>query len=171
MDLLDFEGQSLYFEESLAPGVSDLIRLAASRYAEGSAENPLREALSRAPDSLTVLVALYRFYYYQHRLNDALNIADRVLAKSARKLSFPLDWRMLSELHIGRAALHSMAMLRFYLLALKAVAYLKLRLGLHEEGKAILRKLTELDSQNRLGARQLLQVIEDVELGGHSAPT
>lgn len=160
MDLLNFEGQDLYFDEPLDERVHALIADASERYGEGSAEDPLLEARAMAPESLTVLVALYRFYYYQHRLDDAVEIAEQALEITARDLALPADWRNLNEAHIARVALHSMGLLRFHLLCLKAEAYLKLRLGAEDEGKQMLRKLAELDSSNRLGARELLAVVE-----------
>ncbi|MFM8331775.1 MAG: hypothetical protein ACKN9T_08805 [Candidatus Methylumidiphilus sp.] len=160
MDLLDFEGENLYFEESLPPGVEDLIQQAGGLYGEGDAEPPLLEALKLAPESLNVLVAGYRFYYYQHRLQDAFAIAERALVVTARRLDIPLDWRLLDARHIAVEPA-SVALLRFHLLSLKALAYLLLRLGQAEEGRAILTKLVSLDDNNRLGAKQLLEVAED----------
>ncbi len=158
MDLMDFAGENLYFEENLPAQVEALIAQAGGLYGEGGAERPLLEALRLAPESLNVLVAVYRFYYYQHRLEDALEIAGRALAITARRLNLPLDWKLLNEGHVnvGSAA---MALLRFHLLSLKAEAYLLLRLGRREEGRAILEKLLALDSNNRLGAKQLLEVV------------
>jgi len=160
MDLLDFEGENLYFEESLPAEVEDLIQTAGGLYAEGEAETPLLEALRLAPESLNVLVAVYRFYYYQHRLEDALKVAAQALAITARRLNIPLDWKLLSEEHVkvGPAA---MALLRFHLLTLKAEAFLLLRLRRTQESAAILTKLVGLDQKNRLGVQQLLDLAED----------
>jgi len=163
MDLMDFEGENLYFEESLPAEVEDLIQTAGGLYGEGGAEQPLLEALRQAPESLNVLVAAYRFYYYQHRLEDALRIAGQALAVTARRLDIPLAWALLSEAHLSQGGPAAMALLRFHLLSLKAEAYLLLRLGRQEEGKAILEKLVALDSNNRLGAQQLLEVVGVVE--------
>jgi len=162
MDLMDFAGENLYFEESLSPEVEDLVQTAAGLYGEGTAEQPLLEALRLAPESLNVLVAAYRFYYYQHRLEAALGVADRALAVTAHRLGIPLDWQGLSFEHVSQGGSATLALVRFHLLSLKARAYLQLRLGYLEEGKAILSKLVELDSHNRLGAQQLLDVAESV---------
>jgi hypothetical protein len=159
MDLLDFEAQDLYFDEMLDAEVSERLAEAARQYADGTAEQPLLRAYFLAPRSLTVLVAVYRFYYYQHRLRDALIVADRALEICAEQLGFPADWRNLDPALVDRAAGTSMTLVRFHLLSLKANAYLKLRLGFPTEGKAILQKLMELDSNNRLGARELLDVV------------
>lgn len=160
MDLMDFEGENLYFEETVLPEVAALIQTAGVLYGEGEAEQPLLEALRLAPESLNVLVAVYRFYYYQHRLEDALGVARRALSVTARHLGIPLDWELLGAEHVSQGGSASMALLRFHLLSLKAEAYLLLRLGRKDEGRAILTKLLELDSNNRLGAKQLLDVAE-----------
>ncbi len=160
MDLMDFEGENLYFEENLTPEVEALIQQAGGLYGEGEAEQPLLEALKLAPESLNVLVAVYRFYYYQHRLEDALDIAGRALAITAGRLNIPLDWTLLGQGHINVVPA-SVALLRFHLLSLKAEAFVLLRLGRREESRAILTKLVELDEKNRLGAKQLLEVAEE----------
>jgi len=160
MDLMDFEGENLYFEESLSTEVEALIQTAGGLYGEGEAEQPLLDALRLAPESLNVLVAVYRFYYYQHRLEDALAIARQALSVTARRLGIPLDWKLLGTEQVSQGGSASMALVRFHLLSLKAEAYLLLRLGRREEGRAILTKLLELDAHNRLGAKQLLEVAE-----------
>ena len=162
MDLMDFEGEKLYFEESLSPEVEDLLQRAGEMYGDGKAEQPLEQALGLAPESLNVLVAVYRFYYYQHRLEDALNIANVALSVTAQRLNIPLDWKLLNMAHVSQAGPVAMALVRFHLLSLKAKAYLQLRLGQMAEGRAILVKLLELDSHNRLGAKQLLDMAEAV---------
>lgn len=160
MDLLRFEAQDLYFDSPAEPEVERLLQQASADYAEGEGERPLLLALELAPESLLVMVALYRFYYYRHRLADALKIADRALDITARQLDISRDWDELDENQLGHAALRSMTLLRFHLLVLKAAGYLLLRMGQETEGKALLRKLLELDSHNRLGARQLLEAVE-----------
>ena len=160
MDLMDFEGEQLYFEESLTPEVETLIQQAGDLYGDDTAEQYLNEALRLAPDSLNVLVAVYRYYYYQHRLEDALNIARLALAVTASRLGIPDDWNLLTIQNIGEAGSSAMPLVRFHLLSLKAWAYLQLRLGRPDEAKAILAKLLELDTHNRLGAKQLLEVAE-----------
>lgn len=161
MDLLAFESDELYFDETLDPAVEALIRDAALSYADGGGEAPLLQARQAAPDSLSVLVALYRFYYYRRRLEDAWNIASAALNLAGARLGLPRDWRNLDSEHVGRAALYSMTLLRFYLFALKAAGYLRLRLGDAELGTAMLEKLAQLDERDRLGAAALLRVVRE----------
>jgi len=160
MDLLDFEGQDLYFDESLPTRAADLLRQAADAYGEEPAELLLMRAGLEAPEHLSVLVALYRFYYYQHRYEDALLVAERVLALVGRRLKLPPDWRKLDEMILGGGVTHSMGLVRFYLLALKAAGYLELRLSRPAEGRQRLRKVVTLDGADRLGARALLETVE-----------
>ena len=79
MDLLDFETHELYFQQEDSVEVQQLILKAGETYENGEAELPLLQAFLRSPESLNVLVALNRFYYYQHRLSEALLISERAL--------------------------------------------------------------------------------------------
>lgn len=160
MDLQDFDGAGLYFDDPTAPQVEALLARAAERYAEGGAEIALLQAEALAPDSLSVLVGLYRFHYYQHRLGEALAVAERVLAVLAGRLDLPSDWRLLALEHLD-ANNARIGLLRLHLLALKGAGYLSLRLGRFEQGKAMLAKVAALDADDRLGARLLLGVLAE----------
>lgn len=157
MDLLDFEAQEvLYFDEPLPESVQHLLDEIASG-AQAAEELSLLRAYFLAPEHLTVLVALFRFFFFCHRLEDALVVSHHALRVSGRRLEFPQDWQALTpELFTDRP----MTLVRFYLFALKGCAYLNLRLGHIDTGKAILKKLMTLDLQDRLGAAALLDVIE-----------
>jgi hypothetical protein len=159
MDLQDFNGDGLYFDEPQSAAVDGLLAAAAEQYAEGAAEAPLLAAQAQAPDNLSVLVGLYRFFYYQHRYQDALQIAERVMAVVGPRLGLPADWRRIDQDALLVAAERGIGLLRFHLLALKGAGYLCLRLGRFEQGKAMLVKVVELDADNRLGARLLLDVL------------
>ncbi|MHC8286896.1 hypothetical protein ACYZUD_08710 [Pseudomonas sp. XS1P51] len=160
MDLQDFDGAGLYFDEPQSAEVADCLKAAAEQYSEGSGEQPLLRAQALAPHDLNVLVGLYRFYYYQHRYQNALGIAARVMACVGPRLALPALWRDIQPAHLVTAAQNGIGLLRFYLLALKGAGYLCLRLGHFEHGKAMLTKVVELDAENRLGARLLLEVLE-----------
>lgn len=161
MDLQDFEGQDMYFNSALPQKVAELIEQAAELYGDGDAEQPLLRAFFLAPENLMVHVALYRFYYYQHRYQDALFIAGKAMATTGKELNLPEDWRELEKAHLGVAAMQSMGMLRFYLLALKGAGYLNLRLGNINAAIDILSKLVALDEKNRLGVSMLLDIAKD----------
>lgn len=163
MDLLDFSDCKLYFEEPLPAEAERLIAQAASEYGEASAELSLLRAHLLAPENLTVLVGLYRYYFYQHRLEDALHVAERAMQLAARPLGLPSDWRLLDEAWLGSAAAISFGLLRFYLLALKAASIVMLRLGRIADSRVRLMKLALLDSRDQLGAGKLLELVDEFQ--------
>ncbi|MGR9074485.1 MAG: hypothetical protein ACU833_15595, partial [Gammaproteobacteria bacterium] len=128
-------------------------------YASGDAELPLLQAFLRAPASLNVLVALNRFYYYQHRLADALLISENALGIIRRKIEFPDDWRSLELRHISESPRDRLSWIRLYLFTLKSIGFLKMRLNELESSKAIFEKVVALDSEDRIGAGPLLELV------------
>ncbi len=159
MDLMQFDQTTLYFDDPLTPEIEQLLREAGDCYGQAEAEALLLRAYFLAPEQLMVLVALYRYYFYQHRLEDALKVADRSLEVAGRRLDLPAHWQHLHPDHIGHAVLRSMGLLRFYLMVLKAAGYIHLRLGNSVAGVAMLEKLGELDDHDRLGGKALLEVV------------
>jgi len=159
MDLLDFEAQGLYFEEPDVAGIKELIATAAENYAGGKAELPLLKAYFLAPESLNVLVALNRFYYYQHRLEEALSATTKALVIIRPTIAFPEDWRELQVSHIIDAPADLLTKIRMYLFTLKAIGFLNMRLDNLDLSQAIFEKLVELDSKDRIGAKGLLELV------------
>lgn len=159
LDLLDFDNEELYFDEPMDPEVQRCLDKAADEYGTEVAESALMRAYFLEPLHPMVLVALYRFYYYQHRLKESLLVAKRVLQVIGKRLDLPEDWRDLTEMQIGNGVMVSMTMIRFYMLALKGAGYLELRLGEYESALERLEKVAELDLKDRLGAQALLEVV------------
>lgn len=163
MDLQDFKTDALYFDEEADPAVQALLEQAAEQYGP-DAEPLLKQAYQMAPDNLSVLVGLYRYYYYQHRYDDAIEIAYKVMATLASRIDFPERWQDVTMVSVTNGVMQSIGLVRFYLFALKAAGYLHLRTGRFEEGKAMITKVVSLDAADRLGARLLLDI-----LGAHTA--
>ncbi len=159
MDLLDFDPGELYFEQEDSPEVQQLIKQAGSAYEQGEAELPLLQAFMRAPDSLNVLVALNRFYYYQHRLAEALVISERALEIISTHLPFSTDWLVLEMKDISEAPKELLSWVRLYLFTLKSIGFVKMRLHDLDTSKAIFEKLVTLDSEDRIGAIGLLEIV------------
>jgi tetratricopeptide (TPR) repeat protein len=159
MDLQEFNGEDMYFDEPLNPEVEGLITLAAERYGDGPEDGSAERALLRAyflePEHLTVLVALYRFFYYRHCYREALLIAERAIAICSERLRLPVRWQDLGEGDLGRSVLVSMTLTRFLLLALKGSGYLLLRLGDPAAALARFEKIAEIDTSDRLGVQSL----------------
>jgi len=160
MDLLKVSEVDLYFDESMPDEVSGLLAQASAAYAEGNAESYLMRAFLLAPKNLAVVVALYRFYYYQHRIEDALVTAQHALTISGERIGLSGNWKQLDKSQIGYAAFNSIGLLRFYLMALKGAGYLNLRLGNLDEGRKMLLKVREADPLDQLSASALLDVID-----------
>ena len=163
MDLQDFEGQLMYFDTPMPAEVDALLKEASEHYRSDdcctAAEQALTRAQQLAPGNLTVLVARYRFYYYQHRLEEALAVAYEVLARVAPEIGFPDHWERLSMTHLANGVQVSFTLVRFYLLALKGAAYISLRLDRRDQAVRMLSRIVEFDSHDRLGARALLMVV------------
>jgi hypothetical protein len=169
MDLLDFSDCKLYFEDELPAEAERLIAQAATEYGDPAAELSLLRAHMLAPENLSVLVGLYRYFFYQHRLDDALVVAERAMQLSGRHLGLPTDWNQIDEAQLGSAAANSFGLLRFYLLALKAASVVLLRLGRIAESRARLIKLAGLDSRDQLGAGKLLEVVDEFQGSANDA--
>lgn len=159
MDLLQFEAQDLYFEQEDGPEVQALIQAASEGYGNDQAELPLLKAYLRAPESLNVLVALNRFYYYQHRLQEALLISEKALVLIRRGLDFPEDWQQLRRDHITDSPKDWLTRIRLYLFTLKSIGFLHMRLENLELSRGIFEKLVALDDKDRIGAKALLELV------------
>ena len=123
------------------------------------AESHLREAEALAPGHAAVLIGLYRFYFYKGRLAEALEVANRCLAKAARDNGLSSDWRDVAanDAEFGR---YDNMLPRFFLFSLKGYAYLQMRLGQTGEGRRAVLKLLELDPTDKIGAKVLLGVLD-----------
>ncbi len=161
IDLLEFDSEELYFDEAIDAEARCCLDQASEHYGTEQAEEALMRAYFLEPEHPMVLVALYRFYYYQHRLNDSLRVAERVLKVIGKRLEFPDEWRDLTEMRLGSGVMISMTLIRFYMLALKGAGFLELRLGDYKSALERLEKVVELDSKDRLGARALLEVARE----------
>lgn len=161
-DFLDLEIDSLYFDAPIPARAEALIKEASECYGSIEAELQLLRAYLLAPENLTVIVALYRYYYYQHRLEDALVIAQRALDVSGRAIYLSPNWEAITAHDVAGGAFKSVGLVRFYLLAIKALGVVRLRLGDIEGGKEAIRKVCTLDPQDRLKTKEFLAMIEEV---------
>lgn len=159
MDLLDFEPGELYYQKEDSLEVQELIKQAGESYSHGEAELPLLKAFLQAPDSLNVLIALNRFYYYQHRLAEALTTSQHALHLIANNLDFPDDWQLLNLESIKSTNKKLISWVRLYLFTLKSIGFLKMRMHDLDASKCIFEKLTLLDIEDRIGAKGLLEMV------------
>lgn len=128
------------------------------------AECLLLDAHKRDPECLPVYFALYKLYFYSNRLNEAEQTVLAALQVAARQAGIPADWNQLSADSADWRDVNGPA--HFYLFSLKALAFIRLRLGRREEAAALLEKLAELDSQDSVGGsviRSLDEAVVDSE--------
>lgn len=166
MDLLHFDPEPLYFEDPLPEGVLALVEQAGERYGTPEAEQALERAAEQAPDHLLVLVARYRYHFYRHQMAEAETVVRHAIAISGGRIDLPADGRGLASPEVVAAGAISMTLTRFYLSAVKALAYIRLRLGDISGAIALLQPLVRIDDADRLGSRVLL----DVALAAESTP-
>ena len=159
-DFLDLDIDSLYFDAPISAQAEALIKQASECYGTPEAEMLLLRAYLQAPENLTVIVALYRYYYYQHRLEDALVVANRALEISGRAIYLTPDWQGITAHDVAGGAFKSVGLVRFYLLAIKALGTIKLRLGDIAGGKQAIRKVCDLDPKDRLKTAAFLEMVE-----------
>jgi hypothetical protein len=122
------------------------------------AEALLREAVALAPTHPAPLISLYRFHFYGHRLAQALAVADHALGVARAALVAQHGPQFGQVPPAPEDARHDAAV-RFYLFTLKGQAYLSLRLGRVDAGRAALAELRRLDPQDCVGGGVLSKVL------------
>ena len=133
------------------PLIDATLRKAAECYADTTqAEFLLWTALKADPDCLGSYFSLYKFYFYKRVLRDAEEVALLGLETAARQGGFSVDWTQLTPASVDWQRVD--APQHFYLFTLKALAFMRLRLGRPDECKALLDKLLELDPHDSVGA-------------------
>jgi hypothetical protein len=125
---------------------------------EAAAEGHILDAVALAPGHPAVHVGAYKFYFYRHRLAEALPHARVCLADALRRSQLPADWRDLRADDAAFSLLEPAP--RLVLFALIACGYVLARLGREAESRAYLAKVAELDPEDRMSARRLLAVLD-----------
>ena len=139
------------FGGEASPVITQLLQDAAAVYQQTNrAEAILWSAQAIDPACLPVYFALYKFYFYKFRLEDAEKAALMGMKTAAGQGGFPADWWRLSVSDANWDAAADAQ--HFYLFTLKALAFIRLRLGKREESLALLDKLKELDPKDSVGA-------------------
>lgn len=118
----------------------------------------LYEAREMDPDQLEVYIALYKFLFYRGRLDEAEQVAQDALQRAAIRGGFNGDWQQLTTESTDWSQEDGPA--RTYLYSLKALAFIRLRKGEHESGRALLARLQELDPQDQVGGSVIRQLAE-----------
>ena len=149
----------------LSPQVEALIAQAGIlRHLPRQALPLLEAARAGAPRHPAPLIALYRFHFYGHQLEQAHAVGVDALAVARTALGPDFGDAPPSD-----EAARFDAAVRFYLFTLKGLAYLNLRLGDMEEARLLLRELRRLDPQDHAGAALLAHVLVRRETDGDAS--
>ena len=125
------------------------------------AERHLDQALVLAPEHLAVHVGIYRYLFYKGRLQESLAQLAICFGKLAEQSQLSADWRNV-QAEDAQFSSWDAVWPRFYLFALKAHAYLNMRLGNLDEGREAVLKSLELDPSDKVGAKVLLEVLNRI---------
>lgn len=140
------------------PEVERLLRAAgAAWHDEARAERLVLDALALAPGALQPRISAYKFYFYRHRLSEALPQALACVDFAATALGLDRDWRRVSPGDAPFAALSPLP--KLWLQALMAFGYVSARLGRDEDAREALGQVSLCDPKGILGAGRLLDVI------------
>lgn len=139
--------------------VATLLEQAMQSYADTQlAEALLWQAQRMDMNALPVYFSLYKFYFYKRDLENAELSARLALVAAARAGGFAADWQALQPASTVWSDYAGPA--HFYLFTLKALAFIRLRLGDADESSRILAKLAELDPRDSVGASVIRSIAE-----------
>lgn len=158
-----FVPDEVHFGFELAPVINASLQRAAMMVAsKKEALKALLEANNSAPDQLEVLIALYKFYFYQGEIEQAEDLVFQTLIKASLQGGFSHKWETLTTECADWNSLRGPE--RIYLYSLKALAFIRLRQEDLRNTEAILDVLEQLDPNDQVGAeviRSLLSAIRE----------
>jgi len=154
-----FVEERVMFSPNIPAEVNNLLQaaVAASSVNQSRAEQLFLQAHALDSRCLQTYFALYKFYFFQKRLVDAERIVLAGLEEAAKQGGFPNDYRNLVQsrpkwnLYANDSAL-------FYLYTLKALAFIKLRLGFTADAQLVLSHLQQLDPKDLSGASVIMDL-------------
>ena len=163
MSPVAFIEERVMFSPNIPIEVNNLLQaaVAASSVDHSLAENLFLQAQTLDSHCLQTYFALYKFYFFQKRLVDAERIVLAGLAESAKQGGFPNDYQRL----VGNPQkwnLYANESTLFYLYTLKALAFIKLRLGFTLDAQLVLSHIEQLDPEDRSGASVIMALAAGV---------
>lgn len=151
------------FSPNMPGQVNNLLQaaVAASSVDQRRAEMLFLQAQALDRSCLQTYFALYKFYFFQKRLVDAERIVIAGLEEAARQGGFPSDYRCLAK-SPHKWDLYANDITLFYLYTLKALAFIKLRLGFTIDAQLVLSHLQQLDPKDLSGASVIMDLAAGV---------
>ncbi len=154
-----FSEDAILFSPDMPQEVNFLLQTAvvAGRYDKAKAEDLFLQALQIDRQCLQTYFALYKFYFYQARLQDAERYVLAGLQEAARQGGFPDDFALLTE-QPKRWDMYQNEMALFYLYSMKALAFIRLRLQQRPSAEVVLSCLQRLDPEDRSGGSVIMDL-------------
>jgi hypothetical protein len=159
MSSVAFVEERVLFSPNLPREVNNLLQaaVAASSVDPSLAEVLFLQAQTLDSQCLQTYFALYKFYFFQKRLADAERIVLAGLEESAKQGGFPNDVEQLvQDLPAWHLVSNENAL--FYCYTLKALSFIKLRLGLTQDALLVLAHLRQLDPEDLSGASVIMDL-------------
>ncbi|TRW89559.1 hypothetical protein [Candidatus Methylobacter oryzae] len=163
MAAVAFVDERVMFSPNIPAEVNHLLQaaVAASSVDQSRAESLFLQAQELDSRCLQTYFALYKFYFFQKRLVDAERTAIAGLEEAARQGGFPNDYRRLAK-NRQKWDLYANEITLFYLYTLKALAFIKLRLGFSVDAQLVLTHLRQLDPEDLSGASVIMDLAAGV---------
>jgi hypothetical protein len=158
-----FIEERVTFSPNIPTEVNNLLQaaVAASSVDQSKAEILFLQAQTLDSHCLQTYFALYKFYFFQKRLVDAERIVLAGLEEAAKQGGFPNDYRRLVQ-NLQKWNLYANDSTLFYLYTLKALAFIKLRLGFTLDAQLVLSHLQQLDPEDLSGASVIMDLATGV---------
>jgi hypothetical protein len=163
MSSVAFIEERVTFSPNIPTEVNNLLQaaVAASSVDQNRAETLFLQAQTLDSHCLQTYFALYKFYFFQKRLVDAERIVLAGLEEAAKQGGFPNDYRQLVG-NIQKWNLYANDSALFYLYTLKALAFIKLRLGFTLDAQLVLSHIQQLDPEDLSGASVIMDLAAGV---------
>ncbi len=152
----------VHFGFEIEPAVDNCLQRAASRVNNRDQSlRALNDAFELAPDRLEVLQAQYKFHFYRGDLSQAEDFVFQTLIKAAIQGGFSYDWSTLDADSANWTGIRGPA--RFFIYALKALAFIRLRQNMPEQARDILATIERIDPQDCVGISVIRELMAGME--------
>lgn len=156
---LSIMDERVLFAREIKPEVNALLQSAVTHANDfDRARALLYEAKDLDPEQLEIYVALYKFLFYRGHFAEAEQVALDALQTSARRGGFSAVPGELSPDSADWSS--SDGPERMYLYSLKALSFIRLRKGEHDEGRVLLKILDQLDPNDQVGGSVIRELAE-----------
>ena len=157
-----FRRDEVQFGFGIAPEAdAHLQRAAALVVTREASLQALNDAHHAAPDQVEVLVAMFKFHFYQGDTDKAEALVQEALSKASRQGGFDADWRRLAADSADWSDPRGAG--RLYLYSLKALAFIRLRQDQAAEAGSILDAMRRLDPNDLVGADVIRDLLKGLE--------